>query len=68
MSLNQRGNIATRIAQGETAIRTKAVQIARKYGLRINTTISLNRITTRLLTQLIMLRGGLPTNLVNAST
>jgi hypothetical protein len=65
LNQNQRANLSTRIGHGETAIRQKAVQIARTHGLRINTGASLNRITTRLITQLIMLRGGLPRNLVN---
>jgi hypothetical protein len=68
MSQNQRGNLAVRIAHGETAIRRKALQIAQRHGLRINTGTNVNRITTRLITQLIMLRGGLPRNLVNAHT
>jgi|688.fasta_scaffold16549_7 hypothetical protein len=68
LSHTQRTNLSTRIANGETAIRQKSVQIARTHGLRINTGKSLNRITTRLLTQLIMLRGGLSKNIVNANT
>jgi hypothetical protein len=66
LSHTQRANLRTRIANGETAIRQKSVQIARTHGLRINTGTSLNRITNRLITQLVMLRGGLHRNLVNA--
>ena len=68
MNQTQKGNISTRIGKGETAIRRKAVQIAQKHGLRVNTRLSVNKITTRLLTQLIMLRGGLSKNIVNANT
>jgi hypothetical protein len=68
LNQNQRANLRTRITHGETAIRQKSAQIARTHGLRIKTGAPLNRITTRLITQLIMLRGGLHRNLVNAHT
>jgi hypothetical protein len=66
MNQKQIRHTATRIVQGETAIRRKALQIAQRHGLRINTGTSVNRITTRLIRQLIMLRGGLSTNIANA--
>lgn len=68
MTQNQRGNLTIRIANGETAVRLKAQQIAQRHRLNINMGANINTITRRLITQLVMLRAGLPKNLVNART
>ena len=68
MSARRSFNLSLRIARGEGVIRQRAQQIARRYGFQINTGMSLDRIATRLITQLEMHHGGLPVNIVNAYT
>jgi hypothetical protein len=68
MSARRSMNMGLQIARGEQAIRRKAVNIAARYGFQLNRGMSLNRIATRLITQLEMHHGGLPVNLVNSYT